>query len=134
MAVEVDDLKAVLYLDGDEDNLLLGAYLEAAEQFTINAVGNEVAGFYERPEVVPLFDAAVKARAATLYQYRIELTDVPTYPVDLTFNSIIGQLRGMYLVAKEEIDNAPSDQPAQQDHRIGQDADDQHTDHSGVQS
>lgn len=124
MAVEVYDLKAVLYLDGDEDNLLLNAYLEAAKQFTVNAVGNEVADFYERPEVVPLFDAAVIARAATLYQYRIELTDVPTYPVDLTFNSIIGQLRGMYLVAKEEIDNAPSDQSTQQDHRVGQDGDD----------
>lgn len=134
MAVEVDDLKAVLYLDGDEDNLLLDAYLEAAKQFTVNAVGNEITGFYERPEVVPLFDAAVKARAATLYQYRIELTDVPTYPVDLTFNSIIGQLRGMYLVAKEEIDNAPSDQSAQQDHRVGQDGDDQHADHTGVES
>lgn len=133
MAVEVDDLKAVLYLDGDEDNLLLNTYLEAAKQFTVNVVGNDVAGFYERPEVVPLFDAAVKARAATLYQYRIELTDVPTYPVDLTFNSIVGQLRGMYLVAKEEIDNAPSDQSAQQDHRVGGDEDDQHADHPGIQ-
>ncbi|MDU7500884.1 MAG: phage gp6-like head-tail connector protein, partial [Streptococcus thermophilus] len=33
---------------------------------------------------------------------RVALTDTATYPVNLTLNSIIGQLRGLYATYSEE--------------------------------
>lgn len=114
MAVSIGDLKAVLYLDGDDDNELLAAYLNASQQFVKNAVAYGDNNFFERDDVIDLYETAVKARAATLYQYRIELSDTQTYPIDLTLNSIIGQLRGMYLIYKDGEDDATSDQSAQQ--------------------
>lgn len=96
MAVSVDDVKRVLYLDGDEDNPLIQNYLDAALQFVKGAVGDEVKGFWEDPEVVPLADMATRSLAATYYQYRLSLSDVQTFSINLTVNSIIGQLRGMY--------------------------------------
>lgn len=114
MAVSVQDLKDVLYLDGDDDDNLLTAYLNAAQQFVKNAVAYGDEDFFTRLDVVDLYDTAVKARAATLYQYRIELSDTQTYPIDLTLNSVVGQLRGMYLIYKDGEDDATSDQSAQQ--------------------
>lgn len=114
MAVSLQDLKDVLYLDGNDENNLLTAYLNVSQQFVKNAVAYGDDDFFMRDDVIDLYDTAVKARAATLYQYRIELSDTQTYPIDLTLNSIIGQLRGMYLIYKDGEDDATSDQSAQQ--------------------
>ena len=113
MAVSVDDVKNVLYLDGDADNGLIQGYLDAAKQFVMGAVGGDDS-FCEQADVQPLFDVAVKSLAATYYQYRLSLSDTQTYPIDLTVNSIIGQLRGMYaLKAGEDDENgSQSTQPS----------------------
>lgn len=108
MAVSVDDVKRVLYLDGDEDNPLIQNYLDAALQFVKGAVGQEYPDFWADPQVVPLADMAVKSLAATYYQYRLSLSDTQTFSVDLTVNSIIGQLRGLYDL-KEVAANATGD-------------------------
>lgn len=109
--VSVDDVKEVLYLDGDADNNLLKGYINAASQFIKSAVGDNE-DFYNQSDVQPLFDAAVKALAATYYQYRLSLSDTQTYPIDLTVNSIIGQLRGRYNVEVGD-DDETTNKPAQ---------------------
>ena len=40
MAVSVDDVKKVLYLDGTDDDVLLQAYIDAAEQYVKGAIGD----------------------------------------------------------------------------------------------
>lgn len=122
-SVTVDEVKQVLYLDGTADDELIAGYILAADQFVKNAIGTDVAGFYERDDVAPLFKVAVKARAATLYQYCTELTDNETFPVDQTLNSIVGQLRGVYLVAKEEAADETSDQSTEPSTGAGDDQD-----------
>lgn len=103
MAVSVDDVKNVLYLDGNADDGLIQGYLDAAKQFVMGAVGSDNS-FYQQGDVQPLFDVAVKSLAATYYQYRLALSDTQTYPVDLTVNSIIGQLRGMFALKEGDDD------------------------------
>ncbi|MCW8645709.1 head-tail connector protein, partial [Streptococcus macedonicus] len=49
-----------------------------------------------------LYDTAVLALASSYYTYRVALADTMTYPIDLTLNSVIGQLRGLYAVYEEE--------------------------------
>ena len=95
MAVTIDDLKAALYLDGNDEDALLQSYIDAAEQYVKGAIGDGNA-FYTQSNVSPLFDMAVKSLAATYYQYRLSMSDTQTYEIDLTVNSIIGQLRGRY--------------------------------------
>ncbi|MCW8645704.1 head-tail connector protein, partial [Streptococcus macedonicus] len=46
----------------------------------------------------PLYDTAVLALASSYYTYRVALTDTMTYPIDLTLNSVVGQMRGLYAV------------------------------------
>lgn len=82
-------------MDGDQDDQLVQGYLDAAKAFVKGAIGDDDS-FYRLPDVKPLFESAVTALAATYYQYRLSLSDTQTYPVDLTVNSIIGQLRGRY--------------------------------------
>ena len=111
MAVSVDDVKKVLYLDGTDDDVLLQAYTDAAEQYVKGAIGDGDA-FYTQSNVSPLFDMAVKSLAATYYQYRLSMSDIQTYEIDLTVNSIIGQLRGRYDVweaNQDETTNQPSE-------------------------
>ena len=106
MAVTIDDLKAVLYLDGNDEDALLQSYIDAADQFVIGAVGDEVPAFWDDSKVTVLHDLAVKSLAATYYQYRLSMVDTQTYQIDMTVNSILGQLRGRYASAKEAQDEA----------------------------
>lgn len=106
MAVTIDDLKAVLYLDGNNEDALLQSYIDAANQFIIGAVGDEVPDFWSDSKVTVLHDLAVKSLAASYYQYRLNLSDVQVYQIDMTVNSILGQLRGRYASAKEAQDEA----------------------------
>lgn len=106
MAVTIDDLKAVLYLDGDDEDALLQSYINAADQFIIGAVGDEVPAFWDDSTVIMLHDLAVKSLAATYYQYRLSMSDTQTYQIDMTVNSVLGQLRGRYASAKEAQDEA----------------------------
>lgn len=108
MAVSVEDIKGVLYLDGDEDDALIKSYIDAALQFVKGAVGTEHPDFWNDPQVTPLADMATKSLAATYYQYRLSLSDTQTFSVNLTVNSIIGQLRGLYDL-KEVAANAAGD-------------------------
>lgn len=106
MAVTIDDLKAVLYLDGNDEDALLQSYIDAANQFIIGAVGDKVPAFWDDSKVTALHDLAVKSLAASYYQYRLSLSDVQVYQIDMTVNSILGQLRGRYAQAKEVQDEA----------------------------
>lgn len=91
----VRDVKNILYLDGDDDDELLNSYVIAADSFVHNAIGSDANGFYTDSHVKSLVDLAVKSLAATYFQNRLALSDTQTFPVDLTVNSIIGQLRGI---------------------------------------
>lgn len=91
----VQDVKNILYLDGNDDDQLLNSYVIAADSFVHNAIGKDVNDFYKDSRVTSLVDLAVKSLAATYYQNRLALSDVQTYTIDLTVNSVIGQLRGI---------------------------------------
>lgn len=110
----VDRVKDVLYLDGNEDDVLLSSYVLAANSFVHNAIGEDVNGFYSEPSVSALVSTAVISLAATYFQNRLSLSDTQTFPIDLTVNSIIGQLRGMRNTFEEKGDNSETtDKPAQ---------------------
>lgn len=97
----VDQVKNLLYLDGNDDDTLITAYINAAKNFVINAVGDDE-GFWKDPRVTYLQDMATMSLAATYYQNRLALSDTQTFPIDLTVNSIIGQLRGLYAEIVED--------------------------------
>ena len=110
----VDRVKDVLYLDGNEDDVLLSSYVLAANSFVHNAIGQDVNGFYSEPSVSALVSTAVISLAATYFQNRLSLSDTQTFPIDLSVNSIIGQLRGMRNTFEEKGDNSETtDKPAQ---------------------
>lgn len=110
----VSRVKDVLYLDGNDDNNLLSSYVRAADSFVHNAIGQDVNGFYNEPSVSSLVSTAVISLAATYFQNRLALSDTQTFPIDLTVNSIIGQLRGMRNTFEEKSDNSETtDKPAQ---------------------
>lgn len=110
----VDRVKDVLYLDGNEDDVLLSSYVLAANSFVRNAIGQDVNGFYSEPSVSALVSTAVISLAATYFQNRLSLSDTQTFPIDLTVNSIIGQLRGMRNTFEEKGDNSETTyKPAQ---------------------
>ncbi|MCS4488381.1 head-tail connector protein [Streptococcus sciuri] len=100
----VEELKAMMAVDGNDDDKLIESYIVAAIAFIQNAIGSDEA-FYSQKEVAPLFDVAVKALAGSYYQYRIALSDTQTYAIDLTLHSIVGQLRGLYESYLEEVEN-----------------------------
>lgn len=103
MTVTLERFNKAMNLDGDEDDALVKGYLEAAEHSIKNAIGEDKSGkFYAREDVASLLDVAVIAVAGSYYTYRLSLSDAQAYPINLTSNSIIGQLRGMYYVFKEE--------------------------------
>lgn len=91
----VPRVREMLYLDDDSDDQLLDSYIKAAQAFIHNAIGNDVNGFYADDHVSSLVTLAVMSLAGTYYQNRLTLSDVQAYRVDLTMNSIIGQLRGL---------------------------------------
>ena len=110
----VDRVKDVLYLDGNEDDVLLSSYVLAANSFVHNAIGEDVNGFYEDTNVNSLVMMATVSLAATYFQNRLSLSDTQTFTIDLTVNSIIGQLRGMRNTFEEKGDNSETtDKPAQ---------------------
>lgn len=110
----VDRVKDVLYLDGNEDDALLSSYVRVAFSFVHNAIGEDVNGFYEDTNVNSLVMMATVSLAATYFQNRLSLSDTQTFPIDLTVNSIIGQLRGMRNTFEEKGDNSETtDKPAQ---------------------
>ena len=110
----VDRVKDVLYLDGNEDDVLLSSYVLAANSFVHNAIGEDVNGFYEDTNVDSLVMMATVSLAATYFQNRLSLSDTQTFTIDLTVNSIIGQLRGMRNTFEEKGDNSETtDKPAQ---------------------
>jgi uncharacterized phage protein (predicted DNA packaging) len=108
--VKVPDVGNMMNLDIDDSDTLMSAYIDAAEQYVKNAVGTDIATFYtdDSTSVPALFKVAVMSLAGTYYQYRIAMSDTQTYDIDLTLNSIIGQLRGLYAQAYEEVH--PDDQ------------------------
>lgn len=106
MSVTKDDVKKALNLDGDDDDSLISAYIKAAEIFIKNAIGEDKEDksdkFYVREEITSLLNVAIISLAGSYYTYRISLADTQNYSVDLTLNSIIGQLRGKYALFLEE--------------------------------
>ena len=51
----VDRVKDVLYLDGNEDDVLLSSYVLAANSFVRNAIGQDVNGFTANPVLARWF-------------------------------------------------------------------------------
>ena len=110
----VERVKNVLYLDGNDDDPLLSSYVRAAYAFVHNAVGDDINGFYSDTNVSSLVEMATVSVAATYFQNRLSLSDTQTFPIDLTVNSIIGQLRGIRNTFEEKSDNSETtDKPAQ---------------------
>lgn len=109
--VTIDDVKNVLYLDGNADDDLIQTYIDSASQFIKSAIGDNEE-FYTKKSVQPLFDGAVKALAASYYQYRLSTSDIQVFPINMTVNSIIGQLRGRYDLEVGD-DDETSDQSTQ---------------------
>ena len=105
----VPQVRDMLYLDDDSDDQLLDSYIKAAQSFVHNAVGEDVNGFYDDSRVKPLVTLAVMSLAGTYYQNRLALSDVQMYPVDLTMNSIIGQLRGLRNTCAEDAEKKAGD-------------------------
>lgn len=101
----VRQVRDMLYLDDDSDDALLSLYVNAADRYVRHAIGDDVDGFYANEEVKPLFDEAVLSLAGTFYQNRLAISTVPTYQVDLTVNSIIAQLRGLYATMDDNNNN-----------------------------
>ena len=110
----VERVKKVLYLDGNDDDPLLSSYVRAAYAFVHNAVGDDVNEFYSDTYVSSLVEMATVSLAATYFQNRLSLSDTQTFPIDLTVNSIIGQLRGIRNTFEEKGDHSETtDKPAQ---------------------
>ena len=101
MSVSKETIMQTLNLDETDDTALIPAYIESARQYIINAVGSDQK-FYDLDSVESLFDTAVIALTSSYFTYRVALTDTVTYPINLTLNSIIGQLRGLYATYSEE--------------------------------
>ena len=91
----VAQLKTMLRIDGTTEDELLTSYINAASNFIKSAVASDKE-FFEKGDVKPTFEIAVLSLAGSYYTYRIALVDTQSYPIDLTLNSIIGQLRGTY--------------------------------------
>ena len=101
MSVTKEQIMLALNLDESDDITLIPAYITTAEIYIKNAVGN-ADGFFEQENVKDLYDTAVIALTSAYYTYRVALADTMTYPIDLTLNSIVSQLRGLYAVYEEE--------------------------------
>ena len=101
MSVSKETIMQTLNLDETDDTALIPAYIESAQQYIINAVGGDKK-FYDLESVKSLYDTAVIALTSSYFTYRVALTDTVTYPINLTLNSIIGQLRGLYATYSEE--------------------------------
>lgn len=100
MAIELEEFKNLMRVDGNDDDTLMQMYLDTAKGYIYGAIGAED-GFYSLETVDKIFTTAVYALAGSYYTYRISISDTTIAPVDATMNSIIGQLRGRYDLWKE---------------------------------
>ncbi|MDN7145270.1 head-tail connector protein [Liquorilactobacillus mali] len=107
--VDLNTLKNSLRIDSATDDTLLSQYILAAQKSIQTAVGSEIDNFYTQDSVLPLYNVATLAIASSLYQHRSALSDTQTYAVDLTSNSIIGQLRGIYDSQVEQDEESDTD-------------------------
>ena len=96
----LDDLKLSLRIDGDDDDRLLNSYINAAEVYIKTAVGGDDE-FWQQEDVIAIQKIAILALAGAYYVYRVALQDVMTYPINLTLNAIISQLRGKLALYEE---------------------------------
>lgn len=104
MAIELDEFKNLMRVDGDEDDTLMQMYLDAAQRFIQTAVGADTE-FFGKDTVTKLYETATYALAGSYYTYRISTSETAIMPIDATMNSIIGQLRGQYdLVMAGDLD------------------------------
>ena len=101
MSVSKETIMQTLNLDETDDTALIPAYIESAQRYIVNAVGSDNK-FFDLESVESLYDTAVIALTSSYFTYRVALTDTVTYPINLTLNSIIGQLRGLYATYSEE--------------------------------
>lgn len=106
--VDVQMLKDSLRLEGNDDDALLTGYLNAAQNYIQDAIGQDVEKFYEDN---PLYDTAVIALASSYYTNRVATSSTQVYTVNLVLRSIIGQLRGKYdqEVERNEEDKSVTD-------------------------
>lgn len=96
MSVQLDDLKNSLRIDSSADDNMLNAYLITADMYIRNAVNSDLpTDFWDRNSVAPLLYTSTLALASGYYLARTPLSQVQLYPVDLSVNSIVGQLRGL---------------------------------------
>lgn len=94
---DLKNLKDSLRIDGDDDNALLNSYLSAAKSYVKNAIDEDLSQkFLGLDKVSNLYTTAVYALASAYYNNRSALSATTIVPVDLTLQSIIGQLRGLY--------------------------------------
>ncbi|MBX4172561.1 head-tail connector protein [Weissella viridescens] len=102
----LEQLKLSLRLDMDEDDVLLNLYLDTADAYIKGAVDEE-AGFWKLEAVQKLYKTALIAQATGYYTARTSLSNIPMSPVNMSVNSIIGQLRGRYAtyVEQQEVTN-----------------------------
>lgn len=96
----LDDLKLSLRIDGDDDDRLLNSYINAAKVYIKTAVGGDDK-FWQQEDVIAVQKIAILALAGAYYDYRVALQDVMTYPINLTLNAIISQLRGKLALYEE---------------------------------
>ncbi|WP_439424831.1 head-tail connector protein [Oenococcus alcoholitolerans] len=94
--VTLDSFKTSERVDVDTDDNLIKSYISAAENYVINAIGEDDGKFYQLSDVQDLFSTAVQAMAAAYYQQRSALSGSPVTPVSLVSDSIIAQLRARY--------------------------------------
>lgn len=92
----VAKVRGLLNLDDGEDDQLLSSYVASADAYVRGAITDDNDFYTSSDEVKSLFELAVVSLAGTYYQYRLSLSQVQTYEVQLTTNSVIGQLRGRY--------------------------------------
>ncbi|WP_446002474.1 head-tail connector protein [Weissella viridescens] len=97
-------LKLSLRLDMDEDDDLLQLYLDTATAYIQGAVGDETSKFWQLESVKALFRTALIAQATGYYTARTSLSNIPMSPVNMSVNSIVGQLRGRYATYLERME------------------------------
>lgn len=99
----MEHLKLSLRLEEDEDtdDVLLRNYLLAAQEYIKGAVGIANPSFFEKEEIIPLYETAVIALASGYYLYRSALVPVTMHPVNLSVNALVGQLRARYCLYQE---------------------------------
>lgn len=97
----VEKFKIAYHIDGNDDDELINGYLNAADYFVKDGIGSDEE-FFKQDSVQSRLNTAIMSLAGTYYQYRLAITDLQTYPIGLTVDAIIGQLRGLYASWEED--------------------------------